>query len=74
MVNCFASMLNVDERDRIKDTNIFGFADIIKGTKSRLFYYTNCYAEDLLCNPKYSDAECLEKFISAFFLVVEKKV
>ncbi|KAM0066433.1 hypothetical protein Hdeb2414_s0002g00048931 [Helianthus debilis subsp. tardiflorus] len=74
IVNCFASTLNVDERYRIKDTNIFGVADRIKGTKPCLFCHTDCYTEDLLCNPKYGDAERLERFRIALFLVVEKKV
>ncbi|MFS7914440.1 putative papain-like cysteine peptidase superfamily [Helianthus anomalus] len=39
-----------------------------------LFCHTDCYAEDLLCNPKYGDAEHFERFRSALFLVVVKKV
>ncbi|MFS8032692.1 hypothetical protein Hanom_Chr17g01560681 [Helianthus anomalus] len=73
VINCFASMLNYEEKERISGSNIFEHGDKIKGTKPRLFRHTNCFAEDILWNGKHGDSGRVEKFKSALFLVVDKK-
>ncbi|MFS7978752.1 hypothetical protein Hanom_Chr10g00919141 [Helianthus anomalus] len=59
IVNYFASVLNYEEVNRPKETN------------SCLFCHTDCFTEYVLCNTEYDDAERLENFESALFLVVE---
>ncbi|KAF5799346.1 putative papain-like cysteine peptidase superfamily [Helianthus annuus] len=73
VINCFASMLNFEEKDRICGPNMFGQADKVKGTKPRLFGHTNCFDEDILWNGKHGEAGHVDKFKSALFLVVDQK-
>ncbi|MFS7992812.1 hypothetical protein Hanom_Chr12g01086691 [Helianthus anomalus] len=46
VINCFASMLNYEEKERTSGSNIFGHGDKIKGTKSLLFSHTNCFVSE----------------------------
>ncbi|KAJ0906339.1 putative Ulp1 protease family catalytic domain, papain-like cysteine peptidase superfamily [Helianthus annuus] len=73
VINCFASMLNFEEKDRIGGPNMFGQADKVKGTKPRLFGHTNCFDEDILWNGEHGEAGRVDKFKSALFLVVDQK-
>ncbi|KAJ0735268.1 hypothetical protein HanPI659440_Chr11g0430211 [Helianthus annuus] len=48
IVNCFASVLNYEEVNRSKETN------------PCLFCHTYCFAEDVLYNTEYDNAERLD--------------